>query len=85
MPESSRYPMTGLPGTLKRSSREAQETFLHALDDAVRAHGLGEQAQRIAYAALKRDFEKRGDHWIAKRDPSDYGGHGGTGQPAAAT
>ena len=44
-----------------------QETFLRALDDAVRAHGEGDQAYRIAYTALKRDFEKRGDHWIAKQ------------------
>jgi len=77
MPESHRYPMTELPGTLKRSCREAQETFLRALDDAVRAHGPGDQAHRIAYAALKRDFEKRGDHWIAK--PAEYGGYRETG------
>ena len=34
MPKSSRYPITELPGTLQRSCREAQETFLSALDDA---------------------------------------------------
>jgi ChaB protein len=66
--------MARLPGTLKRSSQEARETFLRALDDAARAHGPGEQARRIAYAVLKRDFEKRGDHWIAKRDPVDHDG-----------
>jgi hypothetical protein len=75
MPKSSRYPaprypVTELPGTLQRSSREAQETFLRALDDAVRAHGESDQAYRIAYTALKRDFEKRGDHWIAKQHAS---------------
>jgi ChaB len=72
MPKSSRYlvnryPVTELPGTLQRSSQEAQETFLRALDDAVRTHGEGDQAYRTAYTALKRDFEKRGDHWIAKQ------------------
>jgi len=72
MPKSSRYvvsryPMTELPGTLQRSCREAQETFLRALDDAVRIHGESDQAHRTAYAALKRDFEKLGDHWIAKQ------------------
>jgi hypothetical protein len=72
MPKSSRYlvarySVTELPGTLQRSSWEAQETFLRALDDAVRTHGEGDQAYRIAYTALKRDFEKRGDHWIAKQ------------------
>jgi len=27
--------------------------------------------RRSAFAALKEKFEKRGDHWIAKRDPAD--------------
>jgi cation transport regulator ChaB len=72
MPKSSRYvvsryPVTELPGTLQRSCLEAQEAFRRALDDAIRTHGEGDQAHRIAYAALKRDFEKRGDHWIAKQ------------------
>jgi hypothetical protein len=62
--------VTELPGTLQRSSREAQETFLRALDEAVRTHGEGDQAYRIAYTTLKRDFEKRGDHWIAKQPAS---------------
>jgi ChaB len=70
MPETSRYPMTELPGTLQRSCREAQETFLTALDDAVRTHGASDQAHRIAYLALKQKFEKRGDHWTAKDNPS---------------
>lgn len=73
MPESRRYPMTELPRTLQRSSREAQETFLRALDDAVRIHGVGDQAQRIAYTVLKQGFEKRGDQWIAKRVPVEPG------------
>jgi hypothetical protein len=69
--------MIELPGTLQRSCREAQETFRRALDDAVRAHGAGDQANRIAYLALKQDFEKRGDHWIAKDNPADCGGGAG--------
>jgi hypothetical protein len=68
MTESSRYVTTKLPATLQRSCPEARETFLQALDDAVRAHGLSDQAQRVAYHALKQRFEKRGDHWIAKVD-----------------
>ena len=78
MPKSRRYPITELPGTLQRSCREAQETFLRALDDAVRTHGEGDQAHRIAYTALKQKFEKRGDHWIAKDNPADCG-EGGDG------
>ena len=66
MPKSRRYSMTELPGTLQRSCREAQETFLSALDDAVRTHGAGDQAHRIAYMALKQKFEKRDDHWMPR-------------------
>jgi len=83
MPKSSRYSMTELPGTLQRSCREAQETFLSALDDAIRTHGAGDQAHRIAYMALKQKFEKRGDHWIAKDSPADRGGGGQADQRAA--
>jgi hypothetical protein len=73
MPRSWRYSMTELPGTLQRSCREAQETFLSALDDAIRTHGAGDQAHRTAYMVLKQKFEKRGDHWIAKDNPADCG------------
>jgi hypothetical protein len=68
MPKSSRYGRKShqMPGTLQRSSREAQELFTQAHDSAVRAHGEGDEADRLAYAALKARFEKRGDHWIAK-------------------
>jgi hypothetical protein len=61
---------TRSPNYLEHSCREARDTFLKALDDAVRTHGKGDQANRIAYTALKRDFEKRGDHWIAKHNPA---------------
>ena len=61
-----------LPDTLRRSSKEAQETFTEAHDSAVQTYGEGDQADRAAYSALKHRFEKRGDHWIAK--PSDGAG-----------
>ena len=57
-------PAGDLPGTLKRSSKEAQETFTRALASAVQAYGEGDQANRAAYAEFKRTFEKHGDHWI---------------------
>ncbi len=56
----------GLPGTLRRSSKAAQEAFTKAHDSAVQAYGAGDQANRAAYSALKQGFEKRGDHWIPK-------------------
>ena len=56
-----------LPGTLKRSSKEARETYTKAHDSAVQAYGEGDQADRATYTEFKRKFEKRGDHWIPKR------------------
>jgi len=71
MPRSSRYSFSAtgrLPGTLQRSSAEAQAMFLAAREKAVQAHGDGDEAVRAAYATLKRKFEKRGDHWIARTE-----------------
>ena len=73
MPRSSRYGLrttNELPGTLQRSCRPAQALFLKALEEAVAVYGEGDQACRAAYAALKQQFEKRGDHWIAKTEPA---------------
>ncbi len=74
MPKTSRSAQARsgeLPGTLRRSSKEAQETFTKAHDSAVQTYGEGDQADRAAYSVLKHRFEKRGDHWIAKDDPED--------------
>lgn len=62
-----------LPSTLRRSSAKAQRTFTKAHDAAAEEYGEGERAHRVAYAALKRGFEKVGDHWEAKdaTGPSD--------------
>jgi anti-anti-sigma factor len=69
-PKTSRgslAPAGELPGTLKRSPEEAQQTFTRALTSAVTVHGEGDQAFRAAYAEFKHTFEKRGDHWIPKQ------------------
>jgi anti-sigma B factor antagonist len=62
-----------LPGTLKRSSKKAQETFTRALTNAAQEHGDGDQAFRAAYVEFKLTFEKRGDHWISKQTSSPGG------------
>jgi anti-sigma B factor antagonist len=59
-----------LPSTLKRSSKEAQQTFTRALASAVETYGEGDQAFRVAYVEFKRTFEKCGDHWIPKQAAS---------------
>jgi cation transport regulator ChaB len=62
-----------IPETLKRSPKKAQRTFAKAHDAAAEQYGEGERAHRTAFAALKRGFEKVGDHWEkkAEKGPSD--------------
>jgi len=66
---SGRAKLSELPDTLKRSPAKAQRTFAKAHDNAVREYGEGERAHRVAFAALKHTFEKRGDHWEPKDHP----------------
>lgn len=67
-----------LPSTLRKSSKKAQETFAKAHDNAAKEYGEGERAYRVAYSALKRTFEKRGDHWVPKQ-------RSGSSDPRAAS
>jgi len=62
-----------LPGTLRRSPKKAQETWIKTHDSAAESYGDGEQAHRTAFASLKHSFEKVGDHWEPKpnKGPSD--------------
>lgn len=62
-----------LPSTLLRSSKRAQDIWTKAHDSAVKTYGEGQRAHRTAYAALKHEFEKVGDHWEPKASagPSD--------------
>lgn len=64
---------TEIPDTLRRSPREAQETWIKAHDSAVDTYGEGEQAHRVAFSAVKQKFEKVGDRWKPKEEkgPSD--------------
>lgn len=57
MPKSSRHslpPAGKLPGTLERSSKQAQETFIRTLASAAQVYQEGDQALRAAYAEFKR-------------------------------
>ena len=64
---------TRVPDTVKRSPAKAQRTWRKAHDGAIETYGEGERAQRTAYSALKRSFERVGDHWEPKKEkgPSD--------------
>jgi len=58
-----------LPSTLRRSPDDAQEQFLATLTSAEEQYGPGERARRTAFASLKHNFEKVGDHWERKESP----------------
>jgi cation transport regulator ChaB len=62
-----------LPSTVKRSNAKAQRTFAKAHDAGADQYSSEERAHRVAYAALKRSFEKVGDRWLPKKKsgPSD--------------
>ena len=58
-----------LPGTLRRSDAKAQRTFAEAHDSAAEQYGDERRAHRVAFAAVKRTYEKVGDRWEAKDRP----------------
>ncbi|GAA4180579.1 ChaB family protein [Gryllotalpicola koreensis] len=64
-----------LPSTLERSPKHAQAIWVKAHDAAIKEYGRGRRAQQTAYAALKHEYEKVGDHWVEKghKGPSDAG------------
>jgi len=77
-----------IPSTIERSDEHAQKLWSAAHDSAVDSYGEGERAHRTAFAALKHEYEKVGDHWERKDEsgPSDdraaQRGPNGTGDTA---
>ncbi len=57
-----------MPRTIQRSPAHAQHTWKNAHDSAVDTYGDGGRAHRVAYAALKHEFKKKGNRWVEKRD-----------------
>ena len=57
-----------LPSTLERSEKHARALWSKAHDSAVKEYGEGERAHRTAFAALKHEYEKVGDHWERKAE-----------------
>ncbi|MBE3559518.1 MAG: ChaB family protein [Ktedonobacteraceae bacterium] len=62
-----------MPQTIARSDEHAQHIWQEAHDSAVKTYGEGGRAHRVAYAALKHEYEKKGDKWVrkAEKGPSD--------------
>lgn len=76
-----------IPSTLQRSPEHAQEIFEKALDSANESYGPGERAHRTAFAAVKHEYEKVGDHWEEKESsgPSDSGAAGSRGSGSSGS
>lgn len=72
-----------MPSTIARSPKHAQEIWSAAHDSAVEEYGEGERSHRTAFAALKHQYEKVGDHWEKKdaSGPSDEKAEGTVGSP----
>src|SRR5512142_204071 len=64
---------TEIPSTILRSDKHAQDIWKKTHDSAVKTYGEGGAAHRVAYAALKHEYEKKGDKWVKKahKGPSD--------------
>ena len=63
-----------IPHTIERSDRHAQQIWKKAHASALKTYGdRGGAARRVAYAALKHEYKKQGDHWVPKgwKGPSD--------------
>ncbi|NJP32506.1 ChaB family protein [Micromonospora thermarum] len=76
-----------MPSTLRRSPEKAQRTWEKTHDSAVQTYGEGERSHRTAFAAVKHQFEKVGDHWEPKgrKGPSDRQAAGGGPQRRTPT
>jgi cation transport regulator ChaB len=70
-----------MPSTIERSDKHAQALWSKTHDSAVESYGEGERAHRTAFAALKHEYEKVGDHWERKAEngPSDEKAEGTVG------
>src|ERR671922_1589131 len=76
-----------MPSTIQRSDQRAQEIWEKAHDSAVETYGEGGRAHRVAYAALKHQYEKKGDKWVrkAEKGPSDPQAARGPTTPQTST
>ncbi len=62
-----------MPATIARSDRHAQSLWRKTRASAIKTYGRGARAARVAFSALKHEYEKRGDRWVRKDEagPSD--------------
>jgi cation transport regulator ChaB len=73
MPRTAKSEKSEIPSTILRSEKHAQHVWKKTHDSAVQTYGEGSSAHRVAFAALKHQYEKKGDKWVKKanKGPSD--------------
>lgn len=73
MPKRGGRETDGIPSTILRSDKHAQEIWKDTHDSAVETYGEGERAHRTAFSSLKHSYKKVEDHWEpkARKGPSD--------------
>nr|MDA8390087.1 ChaB family protein [Gammaproteobacteria bacterium] len=54
------------PGTIERSDRHAQRLWRTTRANAIKTYGDDALARRLAFSALKGEYERRGDRWVRK-------------------
>lgn len=76
-----------MPSTIRPSPKKAQRIWTEVHDSAVETYGEGRRAHMTAFAALKYQYEKVGDHWEPKghKGPSDPGAEKGAGEAGRKT
>lgn len=55
-----------LPGTIDRSDKHAQHIWKKTHDHAREEYGKGARPHKVAFAALKHEYKKKGDRWVRK-------------------
>jgi len=73
MPRTAKSEKSEIPSTILRSEKHAQHVWKKTHDSAVQTYGEGSSAHRVAFAALKHQYVKKGDKWVKKahKGPSD--------------
>jgi len=73
MPRTAKSEKSEIPSTILRSEKHAQHVWKKTHDSADQTYGEGSSAHRVAFAALKHQYEKKGDKWVKKanKGPSD--------------
>ncbi len=65
-PKARRAPLAAVPGTIERSDRHAQNLWRKTRTVAMKTYGDDALARRLAFSALKGEYERRGNRWVRR-------------------